>query len=132
GRAAPQAAVRYAPLRVARRRGRRVPSRAWRHAAAAPTERLRSGGALGDPGERVREGSQLLRLRLGRVGAQMAGRGDLEGPQARVSVPPAPPIVLASVSPQRRAILEQLGVPFDVVAPSFEESGDDPVESAAG
>ena len=49
-----------------------------------------------------------------------------------MSVPPASPIVLASVSPQRRAILEQLGVPFDVVAPSFEESGDDPVESAAG
>ena len=62
----------------------------------------------------------------------MAGRGDLEGPQAPVSVPPAPRIVLASVSPQRRAILEQLGVPFDVVAPAFEESGDDPVELAAG
>jgi septum formation protein len=49
-----------------------------------------------------------------------------------LSVPPAPPIVLASVSPQRRAILEQLGVPFDVVAPDFEESGDDPVVLAAG
>jgi predicted house-cleaning NTP pyrophosphatase (Maf/HAM1 superfamily) len=32
-----------------------------------------------------------------------------------VSAPPAPPIVLASTSPQRRAILEQLGIPFDVV-----------------
>jgi septum formation protein len=49
-----------------------------------------------------------------------------------VSVPPAPPIILASISPQRRAILEQLGVPFDVVAPDFEESGDDPLELAAG
>jgi septum formation protein len=49
-----------------------------------------------------------------------------------VSVPPAPPIVLASVSPQRRAILEQLGIPFVVVAPNYEEQGDDPLELAAG
>jgi septum formation protein len=49
-----------------------------------------------------------------------------------VSVRPAPRIVLASVSPQRRAILEQLGVPFDVVAPRFEEFGDDPLELAVG
>ena len=49
-----------------------------------------------------------------------------------MSVPPAPPIVLASVSPQRRAILEQLGIPFDVVAPDFDESGSDPVQLAAG
>ena len=62
----------------------------------------------------------------------MAGRGDLEGPQARVSVPPAPPIVLASVSPQRRAILEQLHIPFVVVPPEYEERGDDPLELAAG
>ena len=34
---------------------------------------------------------------------------------------PAPPLVLASTSPQRRAILEQLGIPFDVVAPRYEE-----------
>jgi septum formation protein len=49
-----------------------------------------------------------------------------------VSVSPAPPLLLASVSPQRRAILEQLRVPFDVVAPRYEEEGDDPVEHAAG
>jgi septum formation protein len=30
-------------------------------------------------------------------------------------------LLLASTSPQRRAILEQLGVPFDVVAPRYEE-----------
>ena len=66
------------------------------------------------------------------MGAQVAGRGDLESPQARVSVPPAPPIVLASESPQRRAILEQLGIPFVVVPPRFEERGGDPVELAAG
>jgi septum formation protein len=49
-----------------------------------------------------------------------------------VSVPPAPPLVLASQSPQRRAILEQLRIPFVVVTPDYEERGDDPVENAAG
>jgi septum formation protein len=49
-----------------------------------------------------------------------------------VSTSPAPPLLLASVSPQRRAILEQLRVPFDVVTPRYEEVGDDPVEHAAG
>jgi septum formation protein len=45
-----------------------------------------------------------------------------------VSVPPAPPLLLASRSPQRRAILEQLGIPFEVVLPQFEEAvgGNDP------
>jgi septum formation protein len=49
-----------------------------------------------------------------------------------VSVPPAPPILLASRSPQRRAILEQLHIPFTVVLPDYDERGDDPVEHAAG
>jgi septum formation protein len=49
-----------------------------------------------------------------------------------VSVSPAPPLLLASVSPQRRTILEQLRVPFDAIAPVYEEIGDDPVEHAAG
>jgi septum formation protein len=35
--------------------------------------------------------------------------------------PPATPLLLASRSPQRRAILEQLGIPFDVLAPRYEE-----------
>jgi septum formation protein len=35
--------------------------------------------------------------------------------------PPAPPLLLASRSPQRRAILEQLQIPFDVVEPRYEE-----------
>jgi septum formation protein len=39
-----------------------------------------------------------------------------------LSSPPAAPILLASTSPQRRAILEQLGIPFDAVAPRYEES----------
>jgi septum formation protein len=50
-----------------------------------------------------------------------------------VSAPPAPPLLLASTSPQRRAILEQLGIPFDVVAPQYEEHdppGADPIEVA--
>jgi nucleoside triphosphate pyrophosphatase len=38
-----------------------------------------------------------------------------------VSASPAPPILLASTSPQRRAILEQLGLPFEVAAPDYEE-----------
>ena len=46
-----------------------------------------------------------------------------------MSVSPAPPILLASTSPQRRAILEQLGIPFDVVAPDYEEH--DPPEADA-
>jgi septum formation protein len=46
-----------------------------------------------------------------------------------VSVPPAPPLLLASVSPQRRAILEQLRIPFDDVAPRYveEDADDDPI-----
>jgi septum formation protein len=46
-----------------------------------------------------------------------------------VSAPPAPPLLLASRSPQRRAILEQLRIPFEVVLPQFEEvaSGQEPV-----
>ena len=39
------------------------------------------------------------------------------------------PIVLASTSPQRRAILEQLGIPFVVVPPDYVE--DDPPEADA-
>ena len=50
-----------------------------------------------------------------------------------MSVPPAPPLVLASTSPQRRLILEQLRIPFEVVAPAYEEGpGGDPVAHAAG
>jgi septum formation protein len=35
--------------------------------------------------------------------------------------PPSPPLLLASTSPQRKAILEQLHIPFDVVPPKYEE-----------
>ncbi|MBA3383228.1 MAG: septum formation protein Maf [Actinobacteria bacterium] len=46
-----------------------------------------------------------------------------------MSAPPAPPLLLASTSPQRRKILEQLGIPFDVVTPDYEEH--DPPEADA-
>jgi nucleoside triphosphate pyrophosphatase len=43
---------------------------------------------------------------------------------------PAQPLLLASTSPQRRAILEQLQIPFEVVPPRYEEQAaahDDPI-----
>jgi septum formation protein len=43
------------------------------------------------------------------------------------------PLLLASTSPQRRAILTQLRIPFEVVAPSFAEvPGTGPLERTAG
>jgi septum formation protein len=51
--------------------------------------------------------------------------GDLAGAEAV-----SRPLLLASTSPQRRAILEQLGLPFEVVAPRYEEL-DDPRAPAA-
>jgi len=51
----------------------------------------------------------------------VAGRGDLGGTEARLT--------LASTSPQRRAILEQLAIPFEVVAPDYVE--DDPPDADA-
>ena len=49
-----------------------------------------------------------------------------------MSAGPAPPILLASRSPQRTAILHQLRIPHEVVVPEYEERGDDPLEHAAG
>ncbi|HZR96004.1 MAG TPA: Maf family protein [Gaiellaceae bacterium] len=53
----------------------------------------------------------------------------MDGAEA-MSAAPAPPLLLASTSPQRRAILEQLRIPFDVVAPRYEEH-DPPQADAA-
>ena len=50
----------------------------------------------------------------------MAVGGDLGGAEA---------LTLASTSPQRRAILEQLAIPFEVVAPDYAE--DDPPDADA-
>ena len=46
--------------------------------------------------------------------------------------PPAPPLLLASTSPRRRQILEMLRIPFDVVAPDYDEAEEDPVAHALG
>jgi septum formation protein len=46
-----------------------------------------------------------------------------------VRVPPAPPLILASTSPQRREILKQLHIPFEAVVPQYEEH--DPPEADA-
>ena len=45
-----------------------------------------------------------------------------------MSAAPAPPLLLASRSPQRRAILVQLAIPFEVIVPEYEEepTGADP------
>jgi septum formation protein len=59
------------------------------------------------------------------VGQALAGRGDL-------AAPPAPPLILASTSPRRREILEQLRIPFEAVVPRYEEESGDPVEHALG
>ena len=48
-----------------------------------------------------------------------------------MSSPPAPPLVLASTSPQRRAILTQLGIPFDVVAPRYDENDREDADAVA-
>jgi septum formation protein len=49
-----------------------------------------------------------------------------------LAAPPAPPLILASTSPRRREILEQLRIPFEVVAPQYEETQGDPVKHAVG
>ena len=41
------------------------------------------------------------------------------------------PLILASRSPQRRAILEQLGIPFEVVLPDVDEREQGPAEEVA-
>jgi nucleoside triphosphate pyrophosphatase len=53
------------------------------------------------------------------VEPELAGGRDLGGEQTRLT--------LASTSPQRRAILEQLGIAFEAVAPSYVE--DDPPDA---
>jgi septum formation protein len=49
-----------------------------------------------------------------------------------LAAPPAAPLILASTSPRRREILEQLRVPFEVVPPNYDEATGDPVEHAVG
>ncbi len=52
-------------------------------------------------------------------------------PASVADAPPASPLLLASTSPQRKAILEQLHIPFDVVEPRYDEetaTGIDPLQ----
>src|SRR2546423_656375 len=57
-----------------------------------------------------------------RPNGRVSGRQTRSGSPANVAdAPPAPPLLLASTSPQRQAILEQLHIPFDVVTPEYEE-----------
>ena len=88
----------------------------YRAAARGRLRRPRHQGAV--RARRRREG-RVLPLGSG-VGEALAVGGDLEGAEA-VSSHVVDPILLASTSPQRRVILEQLGLPFDIVAPEYEE-----------
>ena len=97
------------------RDGCRVPSRARRLDSPVAGERLRDRGPRRDPGAAGRDGPPVYDF----VTADWARRWPARRSGSRgsgVSAPPAPPILLASTSPQRRAILEQLGLPFEVGA----------------
>ena len=84
---------------------------------AAPAHGLRRRRPRRALPARRRGRPRLLRRVLGRVVAQVAVGGDLGRAEALVTAP----LVLASTSPQRRAILDQLRIPFEVVAPVYEE-----------
>jgi septum formation protein len=62
------------------------------------------------------------------VGEEVAVGRDLEGAQ-EVSSHVVQPLLLASTSPQRRVILEQLGIPYDALAPTYVE--EDPPKADA-
>src|SRR4029077_14575485 len=103
----------------------RVPPPARRVDPAPARERLRDHRPDRDPGTRRRRDPRSLRLRHRRLGAAVALGGDLASA-------PAPPLLLASTSPRRREILEQLRIPFEVVPPRYEETEQDPVAHALG
>src|SRR2546430_15132872 len=90
--------------------------------AALPIGAVRFPRAL-RPGGRPRP--RVLRHGSRRLGQALARRGDL-------AAPPAPPLILASTSPRRREILEQLRIPFEAVVPSYDETEGDPVAHALG
>ncbi len=62
------------------------------------------------------------------MGEEVAVGGDLEGTQA-VSSHVVQRLLLASTSPQRRVTLDQLGIPYDVLAPTYVE--EDPPKANA-
>ncbi len=120
-------AARARPGRVAGLGRRRVAAAARRAVPAADAHGLRRRRPRGAVPARRRRRSRVLRRLLRRLVAAVAGRGDLGGDEAQMTAAPgerarhASPLRLASTSPQRRAILEQLRIPFEVVVPSYEE-----------
>lgn len=62
------------------------------------------------------------------MGEEVAVGGDLEGSQA-VSSHVVQPLLLASTSPQRRVTLDQLGIAYEVLAPTYVE--EDPPKANA-
>src|SRR5580765_1177286 len=102
----------------------RVRARSRRLGSPPARQRLRAGRSCRAVRRREHARPHLLRVLARMVGA-VALRGDLARPLA-------PPLILASTSPQRSAILDQLRIPFDVVPPGYVEEGDDPLDHAAG
>ena len=116
-----------------RRSGRRLPPRLRRLDQAPARERLRGRGPDRVAGAGGCATAPSTTRCQARVGAEVAVRGDLARAQDRVSVPPAPPLILASTSPRRREILEQLRIPFVVRAAVATRRRDgDPVAHAVG
>ena len=127
-RTARATAARSAPRRVGRHRRGRVPPPARCADRLASRERFRPSNVWSSCTRRpMRERTSTTTTSL--PSGRASGRRKKCGPRRSVAdAPPAPPLLLASRSPQRRAILEQLGIPFDVVAPDYEE--DTPPELA--
>src|SRR3712207_9258064 len=115
------AAAGHVPRPLGRGR-RQLPSPARRLDRSSRGERLLRGAARGAPRPRRRRGPCVLRRRPGRVGSTVGVRGHL-GDSKTVSAPPPPPLLLPSTSPQRRALLAPLRVPFALVAPRYYEEG---------
>jgi len=86
--------VRPAPARVARRRGDRVPPRAWRHDPRAAVERLRRRRRCTSCRRRRLRDAPVLRLRHSRLGEEVAERGRSGSRATGVR------LVLASTSPR--------------------------------
>ena len=127
GTRVPAAVLRHAPLRVAGRQRGRLPPRLRRldpPASATTASRSRSWSSCRATRMRRRAAHDLFTPAWAR---SWPAEEIWKARKVGVSVPPAPPLLLASTSPQRRAILEQLGIPFDVVAPRYEE--DDPPDA---
>ena len=120
-RAAPPV-LRHAPVRVGRRRRRSSSTSATATGSgcsARTASRSSTSIEIQAPPRARRHRYDALHRRSGRE--RWPAEEIWVRAQARRERPPAPPLLLASTSPQRRAILEQLGIPFEVVAPDYEE-----------